>query len=476
MGIADQILGGETTDKRQPARRMGTNEPGPWLAINAIDPEMVGDRLGIEHDGRKIKRCPHCGADSGVDFIDGGWKCLHASCSAMGKNGFRTNVDSIMELRDCTALDAARWAASEFQTPAPGADRPRPAPVARGSNDIPDDVYDRLASTLPEALAEAPTKRDAIDASTKVHIKDGLEATFLEIQERTRSGARLSGVESGYRKLDYALDGWCRKKMYVIGGRTGMGKSIVGLNLAIRFAEAGHSVLYFTIEMTNEEQVLRALFNRAKVGLWRLKTNKLFRDHWSKLATAAGALGRLPLHFDQKVGLTDDDIERLVIAHKREHGDLFCVVIDHTLLVHGTNQRQPRREQLNGIIEHLKNIAKEQDVCVLALAQMSRTLESRTVKDKKPQMSDLKETGAFEEFADATLLLYREDYYHYGDATYQRDNKLEVLVPKIRGGQSANIELEFIGSQCRIDPPHDDNPEDEEAHEAHWSERREADE
>ena len=464
MGLADQILGADEQPKRQARGAYSNNDPGPWKAVNDLDPEMVGDRLGIDHDGKKIKQCPHCGADSGVDFIDGGWKCLHASCSGMGKNGFRTNIDSIMELRDCSALDAARWAEAEFSTPKPGADQPKPARAnAAACDEPPDDFYDRLAGAIPEAVAEAKPRVNGKKPKTKAGVREVIASTFTGVQERTKRGARLAGVESGYRKLDYALDGFCRKKMYVIGGRTGMGKSVVGLNLALRFAEAGQRVLYFTIEMLNEEQVLRALFNRAKVGMWRMKKDKLFKEHWDKLTVAAADLARLPLHFDEAVGLTDADIERRVIEHKQEHdGDLFCVVVDHTLLVHGANQRQPRREQLNGIIETLKNIAKEQNVCVLALAQMSRTLEARTVKDKRPQMSDLKETGAFEEFADATLLLYREDYYHYGEAAYKRDNVLEVLIPKIRSGAAAKVELEFIGSQCRIEPPPNDEPEDEE--------------
>ncbi|MFA4900886.1 MAG: DnaB-like helicase C-terminal domain-containing protein [Brevundimonas sp.] len=467
MGIADQVLGADEP-KRSPRAAYSNNDPGPWKDINDLDPITVGDRLGIDHDGKKIRKCPHCGADGGVDFLDAGWKCLHASCSGMGKNGFRTNVDSIVELRECSPLDAARWAAAEFGTPAPGADQPHAQRTTTPKSDEPpDDFYDRMAGSIPEAADASgsanPTNGKRVVAETKVDIKTGIVDAFIALQERMKRGDKLAGVESGYRKLDYALDGFCRKKMYVIAGRAGMGKSVVGLNLALRFAEAGKRVLYFTIEMTNEEQVLRALFNRAKVGMWRMKKDKIFKEHWSALTDAAGTISKLPIHFDQKVGLTDLDIERLVIKHKQEHGgDLFCVVVDHTLLVHGTNQRQPRRDQLNGIIEHLHNIAKEHDVCVLALAQMNRALEARTVKDKRPQMSEIKETGAFEEFADATLLLYREDYYHYSDPSYKRDNVIEIILPKIRGGQGTKVELEFIGSQCRIEPPKDDVPEDDE--------------
>lgn len=469
MGIADNLMGAETPKNTR------TPFPGaddaPWRSTNELDPMMVGDRLGIERDGKRIKRCPSCGADTGVDYVRGGWKCLHASCASMAKNGFRTNIDSIMEIQKCSALDAARWAAATLGTTPPSADKPkrsepekaRPTPA---SDEPPDDFYDRIAASIPEAADDAENNHSAggkiATVKTKTGIRDGMEAAFVGLHERMKRGDKLAGVESGYQKLDYTLDGWQRKKMYVIGGRAGMGKSIVGLNLALRFAEAGSPVLYFTLEMTNEEQVMRSLFNRAEVGMWRMKKNALYPEHWSRLTKQAATLANLPMHFDEAAGLTDVEIERRVIAHKREHGELFCVVIDHTLLVHGTNERQPRREQLNGIIERFKNVAKQHDVCVIALAQLNRALESRAIKDKRPQMSDLKETGAFEEFTDAAILLYREDYYHYNDPAYRRDNVIELIIPKIRGGRSTKVELKFIGSQCRMDPPDDDTPETEE--------------
>lgn len=459
MGIADSILGTEPAPTSGPRRTYTNNGPDPFVAVNDLDPKMVGDRLGIERDGDRIKHCPHCGADAGVDYLDHGWKCLHASCAAMAKNGFRTNVDTIVELRNCTPLEAARWAAAEFRTPEPGADRPRePQRQPVKSDDTPADFYDRLAATTPEATAEfsklmavATGKRPA--KQTKTDIKSAMSAAFTAVKDRVERGGKLAGVASGYTKLDYALDGWQRKKMYVIGARAGMGKSVASLNLALRFAEAGQRVLYFTLEMTNEEQVVRALFNRAEVGLHRMKKNTLFDSHWSRLGEAAGTLAKLPIHFDEACGLTNVEIERRIVEHKREHGELFCVVVDHTLLVHGANERQPRRDQLNGIIERFKNIAKEHDVCVIALAQLNRALEARAVKDKRPQMSDLKETGAFEEFADAVMLLYREDYYHFGEGEYKRDNVIEFIVPKVRGGKATRAELEFIGSQCRINQP-----------------------
>jgi replicative DNA helicase len=459
MGIADGILQAEPQQHRSPT--IGS-EPGMWKDINDIDPQLVGDRLGIERDGRKIRHCPHCGADAGVDFVSGGWKCLHASCASMGRNGFRTNVDSIMELRQCDKVEAARWAASEFSTPAPGK-REGGYRSNGAANDPPADYYDKLIETVPNAeradtTLETLLKQPSKGISTKTGIKEGIRTAFEAIRCRIERGDELEGMASGYRRLDYALNGFKRKCMYVIGARSGMGKSVAALNLALRFAEAGQGVLYFTLEMTNDEQIVRALFCRAQVGVWRLKAKKVFTSHWSALTKAAGDMAKIPLHFDEATGLTSAEIERRIVAHIKEHDNLFAVVIDHTLLVHGTNERQPRRDQLNGIIEHFKNIAKTHNLCVIALAQMNRALEARTVKDKRPQISDLKETGAFEEFADATLLLYREDHYHYNDPGYQRDNVLEVIMPKIRGEEATVVKLEFIGSQYRIDPPKDDEP------------------
>jgi KaiC/GvpD/RAD55 family RecA-like ATPase len=468
MGLADQILGPEpATTHRAP--RVNGGDAGPWQEINDIDPQLVGDRLGIERDGRRIRHCPNCNADSGVDFVSGGWKCLHASCSSMGKNGFRTNIDSIMELRKCDLVEAARWAASQFGTAEPTGKRERSAP--RANDDPPPNYYDTLIETMPHVAVEGSELNRLLNsppsppASTKIGLKDGIKTAFTSLRARIERGEDLEGTASGYRQLDYAINGFKRRCLYVIGARSGMGKSILALNLAMRFADAGNRVLYFTLEMTNEEQVIRALFARAHVGVWRLKARKVFTSHWSQLATAAGEIANLPLHFDEACGLTDDEIERRIVTHKQEHGELFAVVIDHTLLVHGSNERQPRREQLNRIIERFKSVAKAHDVCVIALTQMNRGLEARNVKDKRPQISDLKETGAFEEFADATLLLYREDHYHYRDPNYDRDNVLEVIMPKIRGEEATVVKLKFTGSQYRIDPPENDEPPQETTHE-----------
>lgn len=331
-------------------------------------------------------------------------------------------------------------------------------PADATGEDVPCDAY----AQFPEAKIEpSPSTKEA----TTCGMKQAIKLAFTAIQDRAARGCVLAGESIGYPLLDRALDGLQRGKLYVVGARSGLGKSIFALNAALNLAKGGSRVVYFTLEMPTQEQVVRALFCWAGISVNRLKNGTLRKDDWTALNVAAQQLCGFPFVWDEACGLTIEHIESRLIEHieatTSDEQPPFAVVIDHVLLVRGTNDRQPRREQLNHITEKLKTIAKERNVAVIALNQLNRQLEARTVKDKHPQISDLKESGSFEQDADAIMLLYRKD--HYREEGESADNTIEVIVPKVRGGEQAMVKLSFRGDCYRIDnlereepnnPPH----------------------
>lgn len=301
-----------------------------------------------------------------------------------------------------------------------------------------------LRQNQPQRPAKVAT------SATMTSMGDALKASVKAIGERMARGAGLAGVASGLVRVDSPLDGWQRGKVYVLAGRSGMGKSIVALNLALRIAAKGEGVDYVTIEMPTGEQAHRSMFCWSGVASYRWKSGTLRPSDWEELNKAVRTMSDFTWVWDDASSVTVEDIAAQVKRAKaRLEGNLFLVVIDHVLNIKGSNPRQPRREQVIHITGQLKALAKSENLCILALAQLNRNLEARGVKDKRPQISDLKESGSFEEDADAILLLFREDHYQKDRSKWT--NVLEVSMPKIRGGEPSFAKLRFEGASYRID-------------------------
>jgi replicative DNA helicase len=261
------------------------------------------------------------------------------------------------------------------------------------------------------------------------------------------------GELTGYKKLDYALDGWQRSRSYVIGGRTGHGKSTLALNIGMRLADRGCAVDYITPEMTVEQQVMRALFSWGNVDRNRLKNGSLRSQDFTALVEASKQMKSWDWIWNPVRSQTVEDIRAHVIRaqqrFKSRGKELHTVIIDHMLRVKGTNQRQPRREQLVHITKSLDDISKDLGVCMITLTQLGRAGEARGVKDKRPVISDLKESGSIEEDADFILLMYRADMYERDRSKWT--NILQLNCAKVRDGEPKNIKLLFRGERCRID-------------------------
>lgn len=334
---------------------------------------------------------------------------------------------------------------------------PNDVPSAPPEEDVPIN-YD----TFPEA--ESSTEQTAKE---REQVKDNKEAlkqalTFAyERIERAANGQTLAGISTGFKELDRVIDGLKQGCLYGMGGRPGMGKSVLALNICLNAAKQGHGAYYVSLEMSTMEHVLRQIFCLSGVPSYRWKNNNVRPEDWSAMTTAASDASKYPIYWDDATGQTIEKIRQRTVDVRDSFAAngkrLDLLIIDHALLIRGSVGKD-RRTQLVHITNQLKCLAKELGIAVLALAQLNRSLEARTVKCKKPQMSDFKESGSWEEDSDVMMLLYRQDYYTKDRTKW--DNKIDVDVAKVRDGEPGTISLHFDGACHRILPiAKDDEPE-----------------
>jgi replicative DNA helicase len=232
-----------------------------------------------------------------------------------------------------------------------------------------------------------------------------------------------------------------------------MGKSALAQAMATNVSRSGLGAAYFSLEMPKSELAMRAVLSEARVDSHDFKANKVSNEDWSRMALASKDLHSLPLVWDDSP-LTFPQLRAKTTQIKaeceRKGFQLKVVVIDHLLLLNIEKQfRGDKRAQLEANTKRIKDMAKELDVCVVSLSQLNRSSEARNVKDKRPQLADLRESGSIEQDADSVIMLYREDYYER-DAT-KHNNLVECLVPKNRCGSTGYIKLRFEAKYTRFD-------------------------
>ncbi len=252
----------------------------------------------------------------------------------------------------------------------------------------------------------------------------------------------VMGVPTGFRDLDSLIVGLNKSDLCLIAARPGMGKTSFALNIAQNVAlHSGKSVVIFSLEMSKEQLVNRMLSSEAMVDSYKLRTGELTEEDWTKLARAAGLLSTAKIYIDDNSGINAMEMK----AKCRRIKDLGLVVIDYLQLMQGTKRSDNRVAEVSEISRSLKIMAKELNVPVICLSQLSRGPESRT--DKRPMLSDLRESGSIEQDADMVLFLFREDYY---DKETERRNIAECIVAKNRHGSTNKVELQWLGQYTRF--------------------------
>ncbi len=277
-------------------------------------------------------------------------------------------------------------------------------------------------------------------------LKDVLVESFTKLEELYNRKQHITGVPSGFIDLDFRTAGFHGSELILIAARPAMGKTAFALNIATNAAlRANVPVAVFSLEMSKEQLVNRILCSESIVDSNKVRTGKLDEEDWAKLASAIGPLSEAEMYIDDTPGINIMEIRAKCRKLKIEK-NIGLVVIDYLQLIQGSNRRGGSREQeISEISRSLKILAKELNVPVIALSQLSRAAEQRP--DHRPMLSDLRESGAIEQDADIVMFLYRDDYYNQDT---EKKDIAEVIIAKHRGGSTGTVELRWNGSYTKF--------------------------
>jgi replicative DNA helicase len=276
-------------------------------------------------------------------------------------------------------------------------------------------------------------------------LQELLSQSLDRLEELYGRGESITGIPTGFDLLDHQLAGLQNSNLIVVGARPSVGKTAFALNIATHASLAGTPVLFFSLEMSHLELAQRILCSEAKVDASRMRNGQLKEADWGKVSRAIGRIGDAPLHFDDNPNVTIMDI-RARARRMKSRGGLGLVVVDYLQLMTGRSAAESRQVEISEISRGLKILARELEIPVIALSQLSRNLEARA--DKRPMLSDLRESGAIEQDADVVMFLYRDEVYNK-DAP-DNAGKAEVILAKHRNGPTGQVDLAFVDSYARF--------------------------
>ncbi len=315
--------------------------------------------------------------------------------------------------------------------------------------------------SIAELIEEAESKLFEVSkqhvGNDVISLEDILAESFDRLDSLHKNKGSLRGVTTGFKDLDSMLAGLQRSDLIILAARPSMGKTAMALNIAQNVAiKAKEPVLLFSLEMSKEQLVDRMLASEAGVHSWKLRNGDLSDTDFEKIGNAMGALGEAKLFIDDTPGISVSDLRTKARREAHKH-KLGLIIVDYLQLMSGGNRfsnSENRVQEISEISRGLKIIARELNVPVLALSQLSRSVESRN--PKIPQLADLRESGSIEQDADVVMFLYRDDYYNEES---EKQNILDVLVKKHRNGPTGKVELYFDREQQKIfnlDRKHED--------------------
>jgi replicative DNA helicase len=310
---------------------------------------------------------------------------------------------------------------------------------------VPEDVEGAI-DEAEQMMFDVAEKRTA-DTIAPLHelLLKGLD----RIEELGQRGSDITGVATGYNELDKILAGLQPSSLTIVGARPAMGKTSFALGM---LAHVGVVVqrpaLLFSLEMGHLELTQRLLASEAEVNGQHLRTGQIRTQDWGKIGVAVTKLSNAPIFIDDNPNVTVMDIRARARRLKKSEGDLGLVVIDYLQLMTGRSRAENRQTEVAEISRGLKILARELEVPVVALSQLSRNLESR--QDKRPMLSDLRESGSLEQDADVVLFLYRESEYN-DEIPIDRSDEAQVIVAKHRNGPTGTANLLFLSQYARFD-------------------------
>ena len=282
-----------------------------------------------------------------------------------------------------------------------------------------------------------------------------IETNIDMLEERQGNKALITGVSTGLTKLDHMTAGLQPSDLVIIAARPSMGKTALALNIARNAAIEAHvPTAVFSLEMSKEQLSLRMLCAEARIDSSRLRSGFFSRDDWVKLTDAAGVLSEAPIYIDDAADLSAMTIRAKARRLKMDK-DLGLIFIDYLQLMRGQGHQERRDLEISDISRTLKILAKELNVPVVALSQLNRKLEDRS--DKRPQLSDLRESGALEQDADVVAFIYRDEVYNKDENNPNR-GKAELIIAKQRNGPVGTVPLTFLNAYTRFENPAPEMP------------------
>lgn len=319
-------------------------------------------------------------------------------------------------------------------------------------------VLRRLIRTATSIAQDSYTREDEVDV-----LLNEAEKKIMEISQRKHSGAfqnikdvlvqaydniemlhnrkgEITGIPTGFTELDRMTAGFQRSDLIIVAARPSVGKTAFALNIAQNVAtKTNENVAIFSLEMSAQQLVMRMLCAEGNINAQNLRTGKLTPEDWGKLTMAMGSLSNAGIYIDDTPSIRVSEIRAKCRRLKQESG-LGMVLIDYLQLIQGSGRnRENRQQEVSEISRSLKALARELEVPVIALSQLSRSVEQR--QDKRPMMSDIRESGSIEQDADIVAFLYRDDYY---DKDSENKNIIEIIIAKQRNGPVGTVQLAFI--------------------------------
>lgn len=324
--------------------------------------------------------------------------------------------------------------------------------LIRAGTGIAERGYHPEGATTDQLLDQAEREvfqisdRQSRGRSTVRGIKDLLAGAVDRIDELYKSDNAITGVSTGFSDFDNMTSGLQRSDLVIVAGRPSMGKTAFAVNIAENAAIRDRlPVAIFSMEMPGEQLAMRMMSSLGRIDQHRVRTGKLQDDDWPRLTSAVGMLSEVKLFIDDAPGLSPSDLRARCRRIKREHG-LGLVVVDYLQLMRLPGNSENRATEISEISRSLKTLAKELNVPVLALSQLNRSLEQRP--NKRPVMSDLRESGAIEQDADVIVFIYRDEVYNEDSPD---KGVAEIIIGKQRNGPIGTVRLTFLGQYTRFE-------------------------
>lgn len=322
--------------------------------------------------------------------------------------------------------------------------------LVRVGGEIANSVFEGTDRSVSELIDEAEQRVFQIAEGGRkgpgfVALRDELGAVVDRLDLLHQSQGKLTGVSTGFKKLDEMTGGLQAGDLIVVAGRPSMGKTTLALNIAENAAFGTQTkVAVFSMEMSREQLAFRMISSLGHVDQSRLRRGPYHDEDWARITSAINQMRTAPIYIDDSGALTPTEVRARARRLKREHG-LGLIVLDYLQLMQVTGTKENRATEISEISRSLKALAKELAVPVIALSQLNRSVEQRT--DKKPVMSDLRESGAIEQDADLIMMIYREEVY---DPNTTRKGQADVIIAKQRNGPVGEVLLTFLGQYTKF--------------------------